>query len=66
MDDPMIRSAERTGYADWIRNEIPRCPVCGAECDKVYKLDDDIVGCDVCIKESWAEDEAACFPWRYE
>lgn len=41
---------------------IPRCPVCGAECETVYKRDGDFVGCDVCVKESYADWEPACFP----
>jgi len=48
--------------------ETPRCPICGRECDTVYKIMDseDIVGCDNCIfkKDSW--DEPQCFPNRRE
>ena len=54
-DEPGIARAERTGLKP---GELPfdpdeeavNCPVCGAECDTVYrKLDGEIVGCDVCV-----------------
>lgn len=67
-DDPIIRCAEETGYAPWIKpDEYPVCPVCGNECGKVYKDQyGEIVGCDECLTErdAWEEDE--CCPWRNE
>ena len=33
------------------------CPVCGKECELIYKsADGDIVGCDNCIRIEFAED----------
>ena len=66
-DDPIIRCAEETGYAPWNQPEYPICPVCGNECEKVYKDSyGEIVGCDECLAEhdAWEEDE--CCPWRNE
>lgn len=60
-DDYIIRYAEKTGYPPWRDTRTPVCPCCGAECTKVYKTDGEIVGCDVCLTESWAEEEDDCF-----
>lgn len=41
----------------------PHCPICGAECEKVYRDKwYEIVGCDECMTaiDAWDEDE--CFP----
>lgn len=65
-DDPIISCMERTGYPPWHRDETPICPVCGAECTTVFKSDGEIVGCDCCLKESWADEEEDCFPRRDE
>jgi hypothetical protein len=42
---------EATGYPDGKYPKYPRCPVCGRECDTIYKntIDNEIVGCDECI-----------------
>lgn len=62
LDDPYIRYAERTGYAPWRNRPQPRCPVCGAECETIYKNDSlDIVGCDECLTGYDAIDEEACY-----
>lgn len=67
-DDPIIRSAEATGYPPWIDPaKEPRCPVCGEVCENVYKDSyGEIVGCNECLTEhdAWEEDE--CCPWRNE
>lgn len=45
-DSPIIREAERNGTG----GREPRCPVCGRECEVVYKdCYGDIVGCEDCI-----------------
>lgn len=31
--------------------KIPHCPVCGEECDILYRQYGDIIGCDACIIE---------------
>lgn len=50
-DHPVIRNMERTGYPDGKEPEYPICPICGEECETIYKSKDyDIVGCDECIR----------------
>ena len=50
-DHPVIANMEATGYPDGKYPKYPRCPVCGRECDTIYKntIDNEIVGCDECI-----------------
>lgn len=48
-DAPDIRRTEATGYPDdnirW-----PVCPICGEECDTLYRAaEGEVVGCDQCI-----------------
>ena len=56
-DDPIIRSFEQTGYAPGVQDETPpECPVCGEECDTVYRdIWNNICGCEHCIKsyDAW-------------
>lgn len=33
------------------------CPICGEECESFYKLDGDIVGCDMCVEKVDAYEE---------
>ena len=42
----------------------PRCPVCGDECEKVYRLEKtaEIIGCDNCVLEYDAYDIPECYP----
>ena len=50
-DHPVIQNMERTGYPNGKEPEYPRCPICGEECEDIYKDKDlNIVGCDICIK----------------
>lgn len=45
----------------------PICPICGEECDSIYKNKDrEIVGCGECISwfDAWETEE--CFPERNE
>lgn len=44
----------------------PRCPICGAECETVYKIDDDIIGCDFCIEpdDYPGENISSANPWE--
>lgn len=57
-DHPDIRRMEREGvpYADPVI-----CPVCGEECEWIYKQDGDVIGCDNCVdqisSDTWAEGE---------
>ena len=44
-DYPIIRSLEQTGLPPWNDGREPRCPVCGASCDTVYRnAEGDTVG----------------------
>lgn len=62
-DHPVIRNLERTGYPDGKAPTYPRCPVCGAECDTIYKNRYfEIVGCDECIRTADAWEVNDCFP----
>ena len=58
MKDPLdIRMAEETGYPRPVR--FPRCPVCGEECEKLYKDKwGEVFACDQCVEEvdAWEED----------
>ena len=40
------------------QGDIPICPVCGEECEEVYKnIENDIVGCNQCVTKSDAYEE---------
>lgn len=51
-DNPIIRNCERSGYPDGKEPKMPRCPVCGEECNNFYKntKEQEIVGCENCMK----------------
>ena len=51
-DHPVIANMERTGYPDGREPDHYLCPLCGGECEIIYrrKEDREIVGCDCCIK----------------
>lgn len=42
----------------------PRCPICGEECDSIYRQEEtyEIIGCDNCIREIDATDVPECYP----
>lgn len=66
-DDPLIRFAQKYGHSPWESEVQPICPICGQECETVYKDESgNILGCDECLTEcdAWEEDE--CCPWRDE
>lgn len=58
-DAPDIRRAEETGYQTQV--SFPRCPVCGDECETLYKDQyGEVFGCNNCVEtvDAWeAEDE---------
>lgn len=31
--------------------DYPCCPICGQECETIYKIDNEIVGCENCVTE---------------
>lgn len=50
-DAPWIQSCEATGYPE-PPPDMPECPVCGCNCEIIYKNSEQhIVGCDCCITE---------------
>ncbi len=58
-DCPSIQQAE---YEGW-ESVNPHCPVCGEECNIVYKyMGLTVVGCDVCLQEFDAAEAEECFP----
>ena len=67
-DHPVIRNLERTGYPDGKEPQYPRCPICGEECEIVYRryCDGECVGCNGCLqaKDAWEAED--CFPERSE
>lgn len=66
-DHPIIQSMERTGYPDGKEPQTPICPICGEECETIYKeMYGSILGCDICISREDAWDVDECFPERSE
>ena len=64
-DQPVIRNMERTGYPDGREPTYPRCPICGEECETVYKnIYFDVVGCDECMETKDAWEVPECFPGK--
>lgn len=57
-DHPVIANMERTGHPDGKEPVPPLCPICGRECEIIYRDRDDheIKGCDLCIEQidHWA------------
>ena len=51
-DHPVIANMERTGHPDGKEPEAYHCPLCGKECESIYKNKDtgEIVGCENCIE----------------
>ena len=57
-DHHVIANLERTGYPDGKESEPVLCPLCGGDCETIYrrKEDREVVGCDLCIE--------GIDPWR--
>lgn len=58
-DHPDIERLMRTGESGTGR--YPRCPVCGSECEKIYRDKAGVlVGCDECmsVHDAWEDEEA--------
>lgn len=65
-DHPTVANLLRTGYPDGKEPDVPRCPVCGEECEEIYTdKDANIVGCDICIRSVDACYVADCFEEVY-
>lgn len=41
--------------------DYPCCPICGQECETIYKIDNEIVGCDQCMTTRNAWEGTECF-----
>jgi len=52
-DAPWIREAETDGMPE---EDEPICPVCGEECEELYIVDGDVIGCDCCVNRVDASD----------
>lgn len=55
-DHPVIRNMERTGYPDGKEPAYPICPICGEECETIYRNKYlDVVGCEECVStiDAW-------------
>ena len=62
-DAPDIRNCERTGYPDGKEPTYPRCPICGEECETLYKdRSGEVFACDNCVSTQNAWDSEECFP----
>lgn len=51
MDHPVVQNLERTGTPDGRDPIEPICPVCGADAEKFFKQDGEIIGCNECIDD---------------
>ena len=51
MEHPDITRMNRFGTLSTEEETTPVCPVCGKECESFYKLNYEIVGCDMCIEK---------------
>lgn len=64
-DHPVIQNMERTGYPTARSRPSRFAPCCGEECEEIFRDKDlNIVGCDICIKQSDAWEEPECFPGK--
>ena len=61
MEHPDITRCNRTGYPHG-EPTYPHCPVCGSECDTIYRDEDGFIfACDECVKTENAWETEACF-----
>ncbi len=51
-DHPTIRNMEATGHPDGKEPEPVLCPLCGGECESLYRSREglEILGCDLCVE----------------
>lgn len=56
LEHPDITHALLTGYPKDV--SWPRCPVCGEECETLYRSGREVIGCDHCVEKVDA--------WEYE
>ena len=62
-DHPVISAMESTGTPDGKDPVYPCCPVCGEECETMYRdRYGAYIGCDVCVETKDAWEVELCFP----
>ncbi len=47
-DAPWVRDAELNGIGESLPD--PVCPVCGAECEHIFLIGGEVVGCECCVE----------------
>ena len=65
-DHPVIQNLMRTGVPCGSAPHIPRCPVCGGECRRIY-LDKsgELFACEDCVQIRRASNMEECLPGEY-
>lgn len=53
MEHPDITRMNRYGTLSNTDDTEVKCPVCGKECEKFFKQNREIIGCDICIAEEY-------------
>ena len=49
-DHPVIVACERTGYPPGMEPKAYTCPICGEECETLYRaFSGAVVGCEKCV-----------------
>lgn len=62
-DHPDVARALATGYPNGKTQQYPVCPVCGEDCETMYKdWYGRYIGCNVCVSTVDAWDVEDCFP----
>ena len=59
MEHPDITRMNRYGTLATEDEKEPVCPVCGKECDTLFKRNGEVVGCEMCVKAVDAYEEMA-------
>lgn len=57
LEHPDITRVNKFGTLSTEEEKPVFCPICGEECESFYKLDGDIVGCDMCVENVDAYEE---------
>jgi hypothetical protein len=57
LEHPDITMMNRYGTLNLKEEKPVFCPVCGEECDTLFKRDGETVGCEMCIEEVDAYEE---------
>lgn len=62
LQHPDITAADATGYGYHVDTRAPHCPVCGAECETVYRerRNGEALGCENCVMvcDAWNDEGA--------